>query len=60
MEVISELKWCKRENLLSDEKIRELREYYIYGGIHKEDSVIKDYLLQNEDEKQGPNLEDDC
>lgn len=38
----------------------KLREYYIYGGIHQEYSVIKDYLLQCGDDKQEPNLDDDC
>ena len=35
-EIISSLKWCKRESLLDDEVISQLKQYYIRGGIYGE------------------------
>lgn len=35
-EIVVELNWCKREQLMDMEDIRVLKEYYVYGGIHKE------------------------
>lgn len=33
MEILTELNFCKRENLLSSDTIYELKNYYVKGGI---------------------------
>lgn len=35
MDILTELNFCKRENLLSPDVIYELKKYYVKGGILK-------------------------
>ena len=34
-EVLMDLNWCYRENLLTSEQIDLLKKYYVRGGIHE-------------------------
>ena len=38
-EIMCTLNWCSRDNLLSEDKIAELRDYYQYKGVYKHASA---------------------
>ena len=43
-EILVELNWCKRDHILNIEDITMLKQYYVYGGIHKELLEEKEYM----------------